>query len=357
MRRRLNKTEQKKIILQFIKKNPKATYKDIRKKTKLHPERIFKNLKEAFKEARIDPPRTLDFKTRDERRKIIIDYIKKHPNAGGQVIARDTKINLSTAFKNIENAFNVAEIKYPRKIDKRTKEEKKQTIIQIVKKNSLITIPELMKKSKSNPYRFFRNIKEIYREAGVKSVKREEKWKLKKREEIINFIKNNPLATQREINKTCKTHVQELFSKGIFEAYKKANVKFPFERLRLYGIGLEEVRHRAKTFEDEISIKLSGYGKVNRIVKTKRGFADIILERKGKKAIIEIKDYQNKDISTSQIQQLNKYLDDCECNLGFLICHKKPRKDKFLMGKNKIYVLEKEELEKLPNLIDGLVAK
>ena len=48
-------------------------------------------------------------------------------------------------------------------------------------------------------------------------------------------------------------------------------------------------------------------------------------------AIIEIKDYKAKDISISQIKQLNKYLEDCDCNLGFLICNKKPKKDKLLI--------------------------
>ena len=216
---------------------------------------------------------------------------------------------------------------------------------------------EISKKLKTQPYHFFKNIEEIYKEAGVELIKKEEKWRLKKRQKIINFIQQNSLATQREINKNCKTQVQTIFKKGIFEAYEKAGIEFPFERLKLYGIGIKEIRKRAKTFEDEISQKLSGYGKVNRLVKTKRGFADIALERKSKKSIIEIKDSQNKEISISQIKQLNRYLEDCECNLGFLICHKKPKKDKFLIGKNKIFVLEKEELEKLPKLIDGLVAK
>ena len=44
--------KRKKEIIEFIKKNPKATYKDIRKNLKTHPERIFKRgLKEAFKGA------------------------------------------------------------------------------------------------------------------------------------------------------------------------------------------------------------------------------------------------------------------------------------------------------------------
>ena len=60
------------------------------------------------------------------------------------------------------------------------------------------------------------------------------------------------------------------------------------------------------------------------MIKIKRGFADIILE-KNKKVIIEVKDYKNKEISISQIKQLNNYLGYSNSNLGFLICHKKPK--------------------------------
>ena len=48
--------------------------------------------------------------------------------------------------------------------------------------------------------------------------------------------------------------------------------------------------------------------------------------------MIEVKDYQNKDISISQVKQLNKYLEDLNSKLGILICHKKPKKDKFIIG-------------------------
>ena len=57
------------------------------------------------------------------------------------------------------------------------------------------------------------------------------------------------------------------------------------------------------TIEGEIAEILSGYGRVNRLVKTERGFADIIFERKDKKVIIEVKDYKNKEISLPQVMQ------------------------------------------------------
>ena len=357
MRKKISKDDNEKIIINFIKQNPKTTYKEIREKTKLHPERIFKKgLEQAFKKAKISLPRTFKIKTKNERKKIIINYIKKHPKSGGHIIAKETKINIANAFHNIEEAYREAGIKYPRIIDKRTKKEKKEKIIKLVKENPLINIAELTKKTKTQPYHFFKNFEEIYREAGIKPILYSRKRTKKKQLRIIKFIKENSLATQREINKNCHTHVQSIFNKGIFEAYEKAGIQFPFERLKIYGIGIKEIRDRAKTFEEEIATKLSGFGKVNRLVKTKRGFADIILERKNKKTIIEVKDYKRKDISISQINQLKRYMEDCACTLGILICHKKPKKDKFLIGKNKIFVLTKEELNKIPELIDGRIA-
>ena len=50
--------------------------------------------------------------------------------------------------------------------------------------------------------------------------------------------------------------------------------------------------------------------------------------------MVKVKDYQNKEICFSQVKQLNKYLEDLDTNLGLLICHKKPKKDSFLIDKN-----------------------
>lgn len=354
MRNRYSFEEKRKIIIEYIKNNPKTTYKDIRKNTKLHPERIFKSLEEAFKLAKINPPRTFKIKTKEEKRNIIINYIGKHPKAGGQTIAKDTKINLYNIFKNIKEAFEVAKINYSREIDKREKTEKREEIIKMVQENPLISISEITKKSRTQPYNIFRDIKDIYKEAGVSPIKKRDKWKLKKQQYIIDYIKKNPLATQRQINKSCKTHVQLIFKKGIFEAYEKAGINFPYERLKLYGIGIKNIRDRAKTFEEKIAVRLSGYGKVNRLVKTKRGFADIIFERKDKRVIIEVKDYQDKEISISQINQLNRYLEDTDCAMGFLICHNKPKKDNFLINKNRIFILTEKELDKIPKIMSGV---
>lgn len=342
----------RKIIIDYIKNKPIATYKDIRRDTKIHPERFFNGLEEAYKEAGIKLPRTFKRKSKEEKKKIIIDYIKKNSKAGGNTIARNTKINVLSIFKSVKEAFETANVIYPRTLKNKSKEQRKKEIIELIRTNPLITIKEIMKKLKISPYKVFTSTEEMYQSAGINYLSSSKKRNLKIKQRIIDFIKENPLATQREINKACKTKVQTIWKGGIFEAFKEAKVSYPFERLKLYGTALKEIKKRAGDFEEKIAIKLSGYGNVNRLVKTKRGVADIILERKDKRIIVEIKDYLCKDISISQINQLNKYLEDLNCNIGLLICHKKPKKDKFLIDKNKILILEDKELFKIPILTD-----
>jgi len=353
-----NPEGKRKEVIEFLKKNPTATYRKLKEAGYIHIERLFKNgLKEAYKEAGVEPPRTFETKTKKEKRKIIIEYIKKHPNAGGQDIKKDTKINFQALFKDTPTAFRAANIFYPReekvRLRKRSKEEKISEIIKLVKKNPETTFEEIANKLRINPYKMFKNFNEIYKIAGMNMISGTHKRALKKKIAVIEFIKNNPLATQREINLNCKTRIQGMFEKGIFGAYKEAGVEFPFERLKLHGSAINEIKQRAKDFEEKIARKLSCYGNVNRLVKTKRGVADIILERNNKKVIIEVKDYLSKEISNHEIKQLNKYLEDCNCNLGLLICHEKPKKDSFLIDENRLIILDESELRKIPKIIDS----
>jgi len=353
-----NSIEKRERIIDFLKKNPRATHRKLKEAGYTHIERLFKGgLKEAYKEAGVEPPRTFETKTKKEKRKIIIKYIKKHPTAGGQDIKRDTKINFQILFKDISTAFRAANIFYPReekvRLRKRSKKEKVSEVIKLVKKNPETTFEEIADKLRINPYKMFKNFNEIYKIAGMNMISGTHKRALKKKIAVIKFIKNNPLATQREININCKTRIQRMFERGIFGAYKEAGVEFPFERLKLHGSAINEIKQRAKDFEEEIARKLSCYGNVNRLVKTKRGVADIILERNNKKVIIEVKDYLSKEISSHEIKQLNKYLEDCNYNLGLLICHEKPKKDSFLIDENRLIILDESELNKIPEIMDS----
>lgn len=345
-------------VRNFIKNNPLATQRLIKRKLKIKIEKVYSNgMGEAFRDAGIKSPRVFERKTIQEKREILIKYIKKNPNAGGYTIKKETKINILSVFKSTSDLFRAAGLIYPRAQSYNLNpEDKRKEIINLVKKNSQITLNEIIEKTGiKNPLKLFKNFDEIYQKIGVQKISGGQKRTLKIKNKVISFIKLNPLATQREVNAFCRTHVQDVFNDGIFEAYDLAGVKYPFERLKLYGVGLKKIRERAKIFEEKIALKLSGFGAVNRLIKTKRGVADIVFERNGKKAIIEVKDYRAKEISISEAKQLNKYLEDFGCNLGFIICHKKPKRNKFLMDKNRIIVLEELELKEIPSIIGGIV--
>lgn len=344
----------KKQIIEYIKKNPKTTDKDLRKNFHLHPKRIFKGgMAEIYMLAGVEPPRNFNFKSKEERKRLIMELIKKNPTISSFTIKKQLGINVPSAFNSIKEAYKEAGVKYPReKTYNKTSDEKKEMIIRLVKENPEITLPELVEKSKiKNIYRLFKNFEDIYKNANIKYISGNKKRKDGKIKQIINYIKNNPFVTQRDINKSCRTHVQELFKEGILEAYEKAGVNYPFDRRKVHGTALRNIKKRAKCFEDEIAIKLTGFGNVNKLVKIKRGIADIILERKDKKIVIEVKDYQLKEISKSQINQLNKYMEDINSNIGILICHKKPQKENFIIGENRIFVLEEQELYKILEIV------
>lgn len=346
----------KKKIREFIIENPRATSKDIKEKLHIKIMKVYAGgMAEAFQDAGVSAPRTFKRKTFEEKKKILIDFVRANPNAGGHVIRKETKIDFLTVFKNTEQLFQAANVPYRKKnnlLFKNRSQERKQVLIDAIRKNPFIGVNELMKSTRVSIYRHFGSVVDLYNEANVPYFGKGIRKRNFKQGLVIEFIKNNNFATQREINKVCNTHVQILFKEGIFEAYEKAGIPFPFERIKLHGVTIGNIKNQASIFEEEIAKKLGGYGRVNRLVKTKRGFADVILERNDKKVVVEIKNYKSHEISISQIKQLNKYLEDIGSNLGFLICLKKPRRDSFLMGENKIFVLMDSELSKIPEIMD-----
>ena len=170
---------------------------------------------------------------------------------------------------------------------------------------------------------------------------------MKKQKEIIEYIRKNPTATQWEINKNCKTHVQTIFDGGIREAYRLAGVEYPENRRKIYGAAIKEIKKRSSNFEKEIFEILEELGTVKKHVKTKHGFVDAILTTDNRAFAIEIKDYQSKPISNSDIKQLCKYLMDLNYKNGLIICNKKnKRKNKFHINQYKIIIMSKDELLK-----------
>ena len=350
--------EQRKLILRsFIKNNPITTHRDIKKQLHMKAEKVYVGgMAEAFLDADVEPPRTFDMKDKEERKKFLIDYLLKNPTVGMQTVNKETKINYLSVFKDVKDFYFQAGISYERNklrdLLMRNNDQRKQMIIKLLKENPFMSIAKIIEITQTHPYTIFKNIEEMYSAAGLKLITKSEKIRIKKRKLILNYIKDNPFATQREINRSCKTHVQLIFKGGIFEAYKQAGVNYPYDRIPFHGAVLKDFKIGARDFETEVALNLSSYGTVSRLVKTKRGFADIMLERKNKKVVIEVKNYKSHEISTSQVKQLDKYLEDCNCDLGFLVCRRKPLKDRFLIGKNTIIILAADELNKIPEVMD-----
>ena len=87
--------KRKEIIRNFIRKNPQTTFKEIKEKLHTKIDKVYAGgMEEAFLDASISPPRTFKTKTKDEKRKIVINYIRKHPLIGGHKIRKNTRIKI-----------------------------------------------------------------------------------------------------------------------------------------------------------------------------------------------------------------------------------------------------------------------
>ena len=276
--------------------------------------------------------------------KEVVQYIKTNPGCTIKEIQESTRVSIPKVFGNITEAYKKAEMIYPR-FPKIKNKFVKMSIINFVKTNPLATSVEINQKFGISMHKYFKNMKELSREAEIKHLSGHKKQLMKKQNKVIGYIKENPNSTQSEINKACNTHVQEIFTNGIKTAYEKAEIVYPKDRRKKYGAANKHIKNRALAFEDEITTMFKNLGKIKKHFRTGGGIADAIATINNKKYIIEIKDYQSKPVSYSEIKQLNKYISNTpNCNDGFLVCRTKSKKDKFYIGKNKISVITKKDL-------------
>lgn len=340
--------EKRQLILDYLKNHKNATSREIKLNTKLKLYRYFSGgIKEAYKIANLDLPKHLRKRTKYESQKLVIACIKNNPKTANTInIKRDLNISIPKSFGRLKYAYQAANVNYPfKEIEhyKYDKIKKRQDIINFVNGNPNSRYMELQEKFGVKLATIFKNMQEIYDLAGIKRIQGNEKIRARKRLEVINYIKQNPEATQWQINKFCKTHVRDLFENGIIGAFEQANIIYPFERRINYGCMQKEIKHRASKFEDEIFQKLLKVGKVKKHVKTKSGYADALVETKNKKFVVEIKDYRVKNVGGGAIKQLSRYLDDLNLKKGFIICNKSV-KDKIYIGNKEIQILAKEDV-------------
>jgi len=338
-----NHEKRKKELLDYLQKNPEATHRQIKKNTKIKVERVFlRGMKEAYEKAGIPFSKPLLKRDRRQQMREVLGYIRNNLGCSLFEIQKKTGINIPRLLSKVGLTYKKKKINCPRK-----KEEIRGEIINLIKMDPLLTCLEIDKKLGIDIHKYFKNMEEIYKRAGVEYIEGHKKCLIKKRIEVINYLKDNILATQWEINKNCHTHIQEIFKGGIREAYTKANIKYPEERRKIYGAAKKEVKDRALKFEDEMIEILSRFGNIKKYFRIKNLVADAILKMNNKNYIVEIKDYRSKPITFSEVKQLNNYIENTpNCNDGLLVCRYKGKKDKFYIGQNEIFIITKEDLLK-----------
>jgi hypothetical protein len=97
----------------FIRKNPRCTYMDIKRATKMKIERIYQNMKEAYTDAQVPFSPSLIERNKEEQKQDIIEFVRKNPNCTVSDIHREVGVNVIRLFGSIKRAFREAKIAYP----------------------------------------------------------------------------------------------------------------------------------------------------------------------------------------------------------------------------------------------------
>jgi len=300
-------------------------------------------------------------RNREEKKIQILDYIRKNPKTTITQLQENLKVSLIRIFNGgIIEAFHEANVEYPRKMhpkcfrdilkeqhipQSQMKELEKKAIIDFVRANPLATIDDIHKTLRLSFYKHFPTMKIVYSIIGIDFIDRGYKRTLKKQKKVIEFIKRNPTITQWEINEKCKTHVQEIFKDGIKEAYSKAGIRYPEERLKLYGVSDKIIKKRSHDYENNIIEKLKKFGNIKTQVRTKGGIIDAILEFNNTPIIVEVKNYLSKPICFREINQVNKYLLSTGYNYGIIICNKGNSIRTIEIGSNNILIIPEDKID------------
>lgn len=108
-----NLENRKKILFEYLRKNPNATYIQIKRDTKLKVERIFpRSMKDAFIAAGIPLSKSLRKRSRDQMLKEVIEFIGNNPHANTITIKKELGIDIPKTFKRIKEAYKVAGVEY-----------------------------------------------------------------------------------------------------------------------------------------------------------------------------------------------------------------------------------------------------
>jgi hemerythrin len=329
-------------IINYIRSNSNATSGQIKNETKIKVEKVFEfGLKEAYELSGVPLRGRLLERDRDEQIKDVLEFIKSNPECTVTHIQDITRVTIPRVFGSIKKAYEMAGVNY-----KRDSQIIKNKIREYVKKYPYSSTKEINEELGVDVHKHFRNFKELCQKAEVPYYNGHTKRLKKVQNKVIEYIQSNPKTTQWEINKKCHTHVQEIFKRGIKEAFSKANVKYPEDR-NYFGAAHKHIRNRATKFEKKVLDLFRIRGKVIEQYNNLGGRADGLVNLEGQFFIIEVKDYITKPISMSDVKQLLKYIEATNrCQDGIIVTRedKIPKKNKFYIGGNRISIISDQEI-------------
>jgi hypothetical protein len=227
--------------------------------------------------------------------------------------------------------------------------KKRELVIEYVKNNPHCTYKDIKNNLKIKLERINWKMGDVFRNANLPPSKNLKKRSLvKQKEDVIEFIKDNPESTVTEIQSKTKINVPRTFG-SILDAYKAANIEYA-EKDSKDGVRNPKVVARCHKYELDVINCLSKIGKVYPKVRTKTGIADCLFKYKNKNYVVEVKDFRSRNnITMSQIKQLINYMQELEIKNGILICPKESfpkRKNGRSIQKRglRINIISKEEI-------------
>lgn len=235
----------------------------------------------------------------EEKRETVRSYLRQHPNATCQQIRDEIRLRLERIYTNgncVKNAYLDANIPFSKALNKRTKQQMKEQVIEYIK---------------------------THKNANTVSIKKD-----------IGI----------DIPKTFKT---------IRKAYNDAGIEYN-PSYDVSGSALTEIRKRSIRFENKIFTNLEKFGNLKRKVKTiNKKEADGLLIYKNQRIIIEIKNYTKRNITFSEIKQIKGYMDCLECKKGLIIhSFNKNKKLKMInINDSEIGVLHFDQINNIPEIL------
>ncbi len=209
--------------------------------------------------------------------------------------------------------------------------QKRGIVRKFIQKTPGCTYLDIKNSTKIKVERIYENMLAAYFDAGVSLPQRYFKRnKAKQKEEVISFLRKNPVASVIEIQEATKVNIPQEFG-SIKSVYELAGINYP-ERSFEKGVANPEVCKRSHLYEREVISKFKELGEVYYHVRCKEGVLDAIFLNNGVKHVIEVKDFRGRNnITKYQIKQIYRYMKCLNIKEGIIVCPK----DSFPKRKNR----------------------